>query len=165
MDEAESYLFGLFEKVRCLRETHILEECVQGEPLSRRIETEHYLTEREARRCLLALADGLAVLHAHRILHRDIKPENLIEQRDGTIRLIDFDAARVMGAEGEEKAAAFVSSKAWPRLPPSPCWRLPPIFSTSRRQSRKSSKSSKRRQWKSSCAIPKSSSRTRDAMT
>ena len=105
MDEAESYLFGLFEKVRCLRETHILEECVQGEPLSRRIETEHYLTEREARRCLLALADGLAVLHAHRILHRDIKPENLIEERDGTIRLIDFDAARVMGAEGEEKAA------------------------------------------------------------
>ena len=101
MDEAESYLFGLFEKVRCLRETargevwlgadragrpviykrirrtglplaelkalshplwpeiyaffedaaagetHILEECVQGEPLSRRIELEHYLTERE----------------------------------------------------------------------------------------------------------------------
>ena len=148
MDEAESYLFGLFEKVRCLRETHILEECVQGEPLSRRIETEHYLTEREARRCLLALADGLAVLHAHRILHRDIKPENLIDERDGTIRLIDFDAARVMGAEGEEKAAAFVSSKAWPRLPPSPCWRLPPIFSTSRRQSRKSSKSSKRRRSK-----------------
>ena len=162
MDEAESYLFGLFEKVRCLRETargevwlgadragrpviykrirrtglplaelkalshplwpeiyaffedaaagetHILEECVQGEPLSRRIETEHYLTEREARRYLLALADGLAVLHAHRILHRDIKPENLIEERDGTIRLIDFDAARVMGAEGEEKAADTV---------------------------------------------------------
>ena len=150
MDEAKSYLFGQFEKVRCLRETargevwlgadragrpviykrirriglplaelkalahplwpeiyafaedaeagetHILEECVQGEPLSRRIETEHYLTEREARRYLLALADGLAVLHAHRILHRDIKPENLIEQRDGTIRLIDFDAARRM---------------------------------------------------------------------
>ena len=162
MDEAESYLFGLFEKVRCLRETargevwlgadragrpviykrirriglplaelkalahplwpeiyafaedaeagetHILEECVQGEPLSRRIETEHYLTEREARRYLLALADGLAVLHAHRILHRDIKPENLIEERDGTIRLIDFDAARLMGAEGEEKAADTV---------------------------------------------------------
>ena len=162
MDEAESYLFGLFEKVRCLRETargevwlgadragrpviykrirrtglplaelkalshplwpeiyaffedaaagetHILEECVQGEPLSRRIELEHYLTEREARRYLLALADGLAVLHAHRILHRDIKPENLIEQRDGTIRLIDFDAARLMGAEGEEKAADTV---------------------------------------------------------
>ena len=162
MDEAESYLFGLFEKVCCLRETargevwlgadragrpviykrirrtglplaelkalshplwpeiyaffedaaagetHILEECVQGEPLSRRIETEHYLTEREARRYLLALADGLAVLHAHRILHRDIKPENLIEQRDGTIRLIDFDAARLMGAEGEEKAADTV---------------------------------------------------------
>ena len=162
MDEAESYLFGMFEKVRCLRETargevwlgadragrpviykrirriglplaelkalshplwpeiyaffedaaagetHILEECVQGEPLSRRIELEHYLTEREARRYLLALADGLAVLHAHRILHRDIKPENLIEQRDGTIRLIDFDAARLMGAEGEEKAADTV---------------------------------------------------------
>lgn len=89
-------------------ETHILEECVQGEPLSRRIETERYLTEREARRDLLALADGLAVLHAHRILHRDIKPGNLIEERDGTIRLIDFDAARKLSDEGEEKAADTV---------------------------------------------------------
>lgn len=116
MDEAESYLFGLFEKVRCLRETARGEVWLgadrAGRPVIykriRRIETEHYLTEREARRFLLALADGLAVLHAHRILHRDIKPENLIEQRDGTIRLIDFDAARVMGAEGEEKAADTV---------------------------------------------------------
>ena len=116
MDEAESYLFGLFEKVRCLRETARGEVWLgadrAGRPVIykriRRIETEHYLTEREARRFLLALADGLAVLHAHRILHRDIKPENLIEQRDGTIRLIDFDAARLMGAEGEEKAADTV---------------------------------------------------------
>lgn len=117
MDEAESYLFGLFEKVRCLRETARGEVWLgadrAGRPVIykriRRIETEHYLTEREARRFLLALADGLAVLHAHRILHRDIKPENLIEQRDGTIRLIDFDAARVMGgAKGEEKAADTV---------------------------------------------------------
>lgn len=116
MDEAESYLFGLFEKVCCLRETARGEVWLgadrAGRPVIykriRRIETEHYLTEREARRFLLALADGLAVLHAHRILHRDIKPENLIEQRDGTIRLIDFDAARLMGAEGEEKAADTV---------------------------------------------------------
>ena len=116
MDEAESYLFGLFEKVRCLRETARGEVWLgadrAGRPVIykriRRIETEHYLTEREARRYLLALADGLAVLHAYRILHRDIKPENLIEQRDGTIRLIDFDAARLMGAEGEEKAADTV---------------------------------------------------------
>lgn len=78
-------------------ETHILEECVQGEPMTHRLETERYLTEREARALLLALADGLAALHGVGILHRDIKPGNLIEQRAGsqlTIRLIDFDAAR-----------------------------------------------------------------------
>ena len=89
MDEAESYLFGLFEKVCCLRETARGEVWLgadrAGRPVIykriRRIETEHYLTEREARRFLLALADGLAVLHAHRILHRDRRAQRHLRAR------------------------------------------------------------------------------------
>lgn len=82
--------------VEAAGETHVLEEYVQGEPMTRRLETGLYLTEREARTMLLALADGLAALHGAGILHRDIKPGNLIEQPGGTVRLIDFDAARMM---------------------------------------------------------------------
>ncbi|WP_294160426.1 serine/threonine-protein kinase [uncultured Selenomonas sp.] len=150
MDEALSYFFGQFEKIRCLHktersevwlctdatgrpviykrihrtclplleklqelahplwpeiytfieragETHLLEEYVQGEPMTRRLKEACYLTEREARDLLLELADGLAALHAAGILHRDIKPGNLIESHGmKTVRLIDFDVAREM---------------------------------------------------------------------
>ena len=150
MDEAMSYFFGQFEKIRPLHktersevwlctdatgrpviykrihraclplleklqelahplwpelytfigragETHLLEEYVQGEPMTRRLKEGRYLTEREARDLLLTLADGLAALHAAGILHRDIKPGNLIESHGmKTVRLIDFDVAREM---------------------------------------------------------------------
>lgn len=94
-------------------ETHVVEEYVQGEPMARRIETGAYLTEREARALLLALAGGLAVLHAHGILHRDIKPGNLLEPKGGpaAVRLIDFDAAREM--KGGEADTCYLGTKGY----------------------------------------------------
>ena len=41
------------------------------------------------------LCTVLAFLHGKGIIHRDIKPSNILLARDGHIRLIDFDAARM----------------------------------------------------------------------
>jgi len=38
---------------------------------------------------------ALEVLHSLNIIHRDIKPENVMVDSSGTVKLIDFDAARV----------------------------------------------------------------------
>ncbi|MGN0939069.1 MAG: protein kinase, partial [Selenomonas sp.] len=65
-----------------------------------------WLTEAEARSLLAQAAAGLAALHALGIVHRDIKPAHLIVQPGGSgasgslgsVRLIDFDAARVVAA-------------------------------------------------------------------
>ena len=75
-------------------ETLIVEEFIQGEILSDRLARKKFLSESEAREILLQMCDGLRELHARKIIHRDIKPSNLI-LRDGRIRLIDFDAARI----------------------------------------------------------------------
>ena len=75
-------------------ETVVVEEFLQGETLSARLERKSFLSETEAQKILLQLCDGLVELHAHKIIHRDINPSNLILQ-DGRIRLIDFDAARI----------------------------------------------------------------------
>ncbi|MEG1270570.1 MAG: protein kinase [Ruthenibacterium sp.] len=40
------------------------------------------------------LCDALAALHALGIVHRDVKPENILKTSDGTLYLVDFDAAR-----------------------------------------------------------------------
>lgn len=92
--------------------THVLEEYVQGEPMSRRIETQQWLKEDEAKDILIQLASGLSILHAHHILHRDIKPGNLTEQPGGITRLIDFDAAREMG-EDKEADTVYLGTKGY----------------------------------------------------
>ncbi|MBQ7479401.1 MAG: protein kinase [Selenomonadaceae bacterium] len=49
------------------------------------------------------MARGLSLLHRQGIIHRDIKPSNLLVEKDGTLRLIDFDAVRhVKEGAGED---------------------------------------------------------------
>ncbi len=83
-------------------ETIIIEEYVHGESLFERIEGKAYLTEEEAGDILLQLCQGLSPIHEQGIIHRDIKPSNLILQSGGIIRLIDFDAARMVKDHADE---------------------------------------------------------------
>ena len=98
----------LWPAVLCCAEdgadTVVVEEYAEGEPLSARLSAKRFLEEREAADILTQLCDGLAVLHGLGIVHRDIKPSNLILQ-NGTVRLIDFDAARTVKEEQPEDTA------------------------------------------------------------
>ena len=98
----------LWPAVLCCSEdgtdTVVVEEYAEGEPLSARLSAKRFLSEREAADILSQLCDGLAVLHGLGIVHRDIKPSNLILQ-NGTVRLIDFDAARTIKDEQPEDTA------------------------------------------------------------
>ena len=43
-----------------------------------------------------AVADGLAHAHRRRVVHRDIKPANLMFDADGTVKIVDFDLAKLL---------------------------------------------------------------------
>jgi serine/threonine protein kinase len=60
---------------------HLLERCVT-------------LPERQLVPCLLAILDGLQLVHDAGFIHRDIKPENIYVRDDGTPVLLDFGSAR-----------------------------------------------------------------------
>lgn len=57
--------------------------------------SERAFSEKEAVKLLLELCAAIRALHRTGVIHRDIKPSNIICGKDGHIRLIDFDSARL----------------------------------------------------------------------
>lgn len=93
------------------RETIIVEEYIEGKSLDQFAAYEK-MTEREATDLLITVAQGLAVMHKNGIIHRDIKPANLLRERSGRIRLIDFDASRII-KEGIDEDTTHLGTKGY----------------------------------------------------
>jgi eukaryotic-like serine/threonine-protein kinase len=76
-------------------------EPVEGVPI-----TEYCDTNRLPIAARLALVERVAaaVEYAHRnlVVHRDLKPSNILVDRDGTVKLLDFGIAKVLGSDGDD---------------------------------------------------------------
>lgn len=72
----------------------VLEEYIDGMTLFELLQDELY-TEKAVKAFVSELCDVLTILHSHRIVHRDIKPENIMIDNMQTVKLIDFDSARI----------------------------------------------------------------------
>lgn len=55
-----------------------------------------HLDEKQVIRAMVQLCAALDFIHGLGIVHRDIKPSNILLSEDGNIRLIDFEAARIV---------------------------------------------------------------------
>ena len=74
--------------------TLILEEYIDGVAIADLLEERTFPIE-EMLQIAVQVCDALYVLHTNQVIHRDIKPENIWMLSDGTIKLMDFDAARI----------------------------------------------------------------------
>lgn len=87
---AHPYLPKIYEVIISDDTTTIIEEYVEGSSLGGA-----ELSEKQIVQAVGELCSVLEFLHGKDIIHRDIKPSNIIFAKDGHIRLIDFDAARM----------------------------------------------------------------------
>ena len=95
---------------------YIVAELVPGDSLDR---LPRPLPWRRVAELGVGLARGLAAAHRVGVLHRDLKPSNAILTEDGTVKIVDFGLAKLLG--GPSLAAG--SSPAFTSMPPT----LPPI--------------------------------------
>lgn len=84
----------------CENETaYIVMEFVEGETLKGLAERNGTMSFDQCAQLLLPLLEGLGKVHAQGLIHRDISPDNIMRQADGTLRLLDFGAAKDTSAQ------------------------------------------------------------------
>lgn len=97
--EVKAIEHPLFAKIFLTAEedgrTWVVEEYIDGESLQELWERGERFSAAEIKAMLREMSEGLAALHRAGIVHRDIKPAHILRQ-GGRLRLIDFDAARLM---------------------------------------------------------------------
>lgn len=74
----------------------ILREYIEGKSLQMSITEGKRFDKKELKEIVCQICEALNVLHSHKpaMIHRDVKPSNIILEKNGTIKLLDFDAAR-----------------------------------------------------------------------
>jgi serine/threonine-protein kinase len=74
---------------------YLVQEYIEGDTLTKKVEKGGTLSEREVQQILVSLLPVLDYVHSRRMVHRDIKPDNIIiRKRDGLPVLIDFGAVK-----------------------------------------------------------------------
>ena len=96
-------------------------DLLEGETLEQRTEAGK-LTPEDVLVVMDALLDVLAAAHDRGVVHRDVKPDNIFITRDGSIKLLDFGIAYVMG-RGRAHATSSETTMGTPAfMPPEQAW-------------------------------------------
>jgi serine/threonine-protein kinase len=76
----------------------LVTEYVEGETLAQRLSSGP-VSIAEADGLVDALSSGLGAVHEHGVLHGDLKPANVIWPVEGSPRLVDFGASKILGLD------------------------------------------------------------------
>jgi eukaryotic-like serine/threonine-protein kinase len=86
---------------------YIAMDLMQGEELSRSLESGARMALPQVVRVMEQLLSALAYAHEAGVVHRDIKPSNVFVLRDGTIKMVDFGLARIEASNLTETGAVL----------------------------------------------------------
>ncbi len=76
----------------------LVTEYVEGETLAERL-SNGPVTINEADSLVDAVSRGLGAAHEHGVLHGDLKPANVIWPSEGSPRVVDFGASKILGLD------------------------------------------------------------------
>ena len=86
-----------YPQVRKRSYVYVVTEYIEGKSLAQWI-TDHPQPELDSvRRIVEQIAAGLLAFHRRDMLHQDLRPDNVMIDATGTVKIIDFGAARIAG--------------------------------------------------------------------
>ncbi len=91
----------IYDVFECDDGVIVLEEFIDGDNIAV-ISENGKIKRRDAIKAAKGVCLALSVLHSSGIVHRDIKPENIMIDKSGNVKLIDFNASRIMSAKSQD---------------------------------------------------------------
>ena len=88
-------------------------EYVSGETLEARLAREGKLSWQAAVPVLRDVLSALGHAHVRGVVHRDIKPANVMVDSDGTVKVMDFGIARLMGENRQTRAGVAIGTPSY----------------------------------------------------
>jgi serine/threonine protein kinase len=73
---------------------YLVMEFIDGESVSKRLQRDGVIPEKEAIPIIVAVARALEKAHREGLVHRDVKPDNILLTRDGQTKLTDLGLAK-----------------------------------------------------------------------
>ncbi len=70
-------------------------EYIEGVTLEKAAQNRGLFSEEETKRVASGICSGLEALHKRSIVHKDIKPSNVMLDKNGRVRIIDYDIVRI----------------------------------------------------------------------
>ena len=88
-------------------------EYVSGETLEARLARDGPLNWQQTIPIMRGVLEALGHAHVRGVVHRDIKPANVMIDADGTVKVMDFGIARLMGENRQTRAGVAIGTPSY----------------------------------------------------